>query len=97
MSVKGIFWNIITLFIFFLSGVSAGYSMTLYMLDTFPLNPIELPGNPIGITLVPIFAFLMCAFITLILSIILFSMKKRVRASLLRFCKKKIKSALYCA
>ena len=92
MKAKDVFKNIAALLMFLIVGVFSGVAVTEYLFDTYPLmDQATVPENPIGIILIPFLALFLYTFATVILSIVLFGMKKSVRLSLLLFRRKESK------
>lgn len=92
MSKKDILKNIVSLLAFLITGILSGIFVTLYLFDTMPLmDQSTIPENPVGIVILPFFAFFLCSVALVILGTLLFTMRKSVRVSLLLFCKKESK------
>lgn len=95
MKIKDIFKNIAFLLVFLISGLSSGMALTMYLFDTLPLmDQATVPENPVAIVVFPGLALNFCTFAVIFFSVMLFSLKKKVKLSSLLFCKKERKRCI---
>ena len=89
MSAKNILLNVGHLLLFLMFGTLMGFAVPFYFNDYSPfLDHSAMPGSPpIGIFIIPFLVLVFCIFAIIILSVLLFCMKKSVKISHLKFRK----------
>lgn len=89
MQVKSVLKNILVLLMFFIAGMSAGVSSTLYVMDIWPLSDqTTVPDNPAAIVIIPFISLILCTIADMVLAVIIFSMKKNAKLTKLLFNKR---------